>query len=113
MGGHLIKPATFTLCNMVYASLLVCWNVFHFTFPSRKPSVMEVPNLPESKRIKDSPQCLEVLHKIIYEFYTWQMLMLEAIVNPLIQVQSIECIVSLAAWLQYLPSSLYRPLLIP
>lgn len=98
MGGYLIKPATFTLCNMVYASLLVHWNIFHFTFSNRKTSVMEVPNLSESKRIKDCPQCLEVLHKFIYEFYTWQMLMLEAIVSPLIQVQSIECIMSLAGY---------------
>lgn len=41
----------------------------------------EVPNLAQSERFKDCPQCLQVLHKILNEFYTWQMLMLEAIVR--------------------------------
>lgn len=82
MAGRLIKPATFTFCSMVYASLLVHWNVFHFTFPSGKTIVMEVPNFSKSRIVKDGPQCFEVLHKIIYELYNWQMLMLESIFNP-------------------------------
>lgn len=43
-------------------------NVFYVTFPSRKISVMEVPNLTQPKIFKDCPQCPEVLHKILYEF---------------------------------------------
>lgn len=42
---------------------------------------MEVPNLAQPKRFKDCPQCLEVLHKILCEFCTWQMFMVEAIVS--------------------------------
>lgn len=53
---------------------------FTLEFQVRKISVTEVPNLSQSRRFKDCPQCLEVLHKIPYRFHTWQALMLEAIV---------------------------------
>lgn len=59
----------------------VPWNVFQFTFPNWKISVMEVPNSSQSKRFKGYLQCLDVLHKILSEFYRWQILMLEAIVG--------------------------------
>lgn len=59
----------------------VPWNVFHVSFSSRKISVMEVPNLSQSTGFKDFLQCLEVLHKILYEFYIWKKSMLEAIVS--------------------------------
>lgn len=42
---------------------------------------MEVPNLSQSTGFKDFLQCLEVLHKILYEFYIWKKSMLEAIVS--------------------------------
>lgn len=40
----------------------VPWNVFHFTFPSRKISVTEVPNHP-------SPRDLEIVPSVL-KFYT-------------------------------------------
>lgn len=74
-------------------------------FQTRWAVLTEVPTLSQSKRFKDCPQCLEVLHKILNEFYAWQMLRLEAIVCSWMRSKALNVLLSEAAWLHWLPSS--------